>query len=385
MGSSDIITEPREIETSIEQAAEFLKTGEVIKAHNILVENHRLDLPTITRIKNNIQLVIAEWHLGNISNAFEYSLETKRLGAGITDNYLLAQIHSNHALVLRQLAKRTDNSEHYDSAIIELTASSFYFERAGVIHYQARVENNLAILQLQLGKFDDALSSAHKAIRLTRSIKDESQLAFMYDTIAQIYIEMDKLDSAYKAIQTALKLLPDSRETKAWLDISCTSAKILFRFGNYYEAKDVAENAVQVALKLDHRTLLIDLYLLLLEEAEPILLPMEIISLIQKAYPLLTSDKQKVRLAVAAHKLLEFLSPSDEKAHIDKLTTRLEKESLRRALANEKGSVTRAAAAMDYSYQRVDYLLENNYLDLKSERTPRIKRKKSIVKKFQKK
>ena len=72
------------------------------------------------------------------------------------DHALKGTFHNEYGLVFRQLAAPENREDYLDRALMEYTAASFHFERAGNTRYLARVENNLGYLFFKIGKYDDA-------------------------------------------------------------------------------------------------------------------------------------------------------------------------------------------------------------------------------------
>lgn len=370
-----------DVEAKIEAATNYLHLGEINLARSSFLELQDLELSKDDRIRVLLGLVKAEWYADNILLSHEYILQATELAKNISDNELLGLFHSNYGLILRRLADVTERTDYLDKSIMEYTAASFYYELSGNVNYQARVENNLAFLQLSLTRYEQALVHAGLAKDLIQRSGEPSQLSYIYDTIARIHFAAGHFEYAYEAIQNALRLLPESYETKPYLDVSSTLARILFRLSKFAEGKKVLEDAILIAEKLEQFSVLGELYLNLLEEGEPSLLPNEIISIYQKVFLLLNTAKDKGRLAAIANKFFAILSPLGESTHIDNICDRLEKETIKRALINADGSVSRAANSIGVSHQRIDSSLNTRFRDLLSARTPRIPRKKSIIKK----
>ncbi len=73
--------------------------------------------------------------------------------------------------------------------------------------------HNLAETNTKLGQYDKALEQYLKAIEIRRSINDQRGVALESDSMAMIFAEQGRYGAALSAMQDALKIFKQTKET----------------------------------------------------------------------------------------------------------------------------------------------------------------------------
>src|SRR5438132_12186871 len=95
---------------------------------------------------------IIEQRTQQLHEAMRFYNEAAPLLDRSEDHALKGTFHNEYGLVFRQLAAPENREDYLDRALMEYTAASFHFERAGNTHFLARVENNLGYLFFTIRK-----------------------------------------------------------------------------------------------------------------------------------------------------------------------------------------------------------------------------------------
>src|SRR4030095_8882806 len=101
---------------------------------------------------------------------------------------------------------------YMDQALMENTAASYHFERAGNFRYLARVENNLGFLFFTIGRFRDAHAHLDRARHLFLNLRDVGAAAQVDDTRARTLLAEGKLKEAERFARSAVKTLEKGDE-----------------------------------------------------------------------------------------------------------------------------------------------------------------------------
>src|SRR5262245_55974609 len=70
-----------------------------------------------------------------------------------SNHALKGKFHNAYATLLKSLGLSENREEYIDNALVEFSAASFHFEKAGQKRFQARVQNNVGFLFASLGRF----------------------------------------------------------------------------------------------------------------------------------------------------------------------------------------------------------------------------------------
>jgi DNA-binding winged helix-turn-helix (wHTH) protein/tetratricopeptide (TPR) repeat protein len=148
---------------------------------------------------------------------------------------------------LQEIALAENRSDYLDTANHHFQRAFYEFAAIGHHRYAAVVENNHGFLLLKLGRFRDAeirLVHARKQFEEFNDIVRKSQVD---DTLARLYIAMNRLDSAIVASERAVTGL-EANDEEALLAEALTTRGVLFcKLDRFAEARPMLEGAWRIA------------------------------------------------------------------------------------------------------------------------------------------
>jgi tetratricopeptide (TPR) repeat protein len=160
------------------------------------------------------------------------------------DVFLNGSLSTNIGLSYKNLG---DSS----SAMKYLTLARHFHERSGHKPYLGTVQNNLAQLHKEDGRFHLAHESADAAIKTYRRIKDRAREASTLDTKAQIYIAERRYDEAEKAASSSIAMLVRARNTAFMAESLMTRSIARLRAENVPGALGDLIEAVNITKRLN--------------------------------------------------------------------------------------------------------------------------------------
>jgi tetratricopeptide (TPR) repeat protein len=169
--------------------------------------------------------------------ARELAEEIAPLIEALSDEHLLrARFHSELANVLNLTGDA-------DRAIVEYTAASVFFEKAGHARHQAATDNNLADILVKAGRPADARFYLNRAERYYEKVEDKSALGQLYETRARSVAATDDLPAAEEAARTSIRHLEGGEEKGVMAESYKTLAGILAVQGKAEEAEAARSKA----------------------------------------------------------------------------------------------------------------------------------------------
>lgn len=156
------------------------------------------------------------------------------------DECLKGDFYNHCGLALDNLNRQTEAVEHFELA-------KYYHECSGHNIYLATVENNLAWLYKDAGRFARAHEAANNATRLFRKIKDKTREGFSLDTKASLYFAEARYEDALRTVERALIILKSGENTSYLIETLLTKAKILVFCDNFTDAMVSLIDAVNIA------------------------------------------------------------------------------------------------------------------------------------------
>jgi transcriptional regulator with AAA-type ATPase domain/tetratricopeptide (TPR) repeat protein len=160
------------------------------------------------------------------------------------DSILLAEIFVTLARTLRSLGELKETEK-------ALRDAESIFRRNDCLEGQSRVLNLLAGHFYRQHEYKNALSSLMDAIDITRSLGDQTKLAFMMGNIGRIHTFVGDYDEAEKHLNTNIEM---SSELGDWLEV--TRAKIALGYvhllaGEYDRAEETLDAAYTGTVEFD--------------------------------------------------------------------------------------------------------------------------------------
>jgi tetratricopeptide (TPR) repeat protein len=164
------------------------------------------DDPTL-KAKTVLRFAIVETSAGRNSDAFHLLRDSAALFDERVSHTLRGSFHNELARVLRRLGAAERRQDYYDRAIIEYTAAVYHADQAGHEQYGASIENNLAFLLYQLGRYREAHEHLDRAQVMLTRLKDAGTLAQVDGTRAQVLVAERRYRDAERVLAGAVQTL----------------------------------------------------------------------------------------------------------------------------------------------------------------------------------
>lgn len=335
-----------------------------------------------------LRYAIVERAAGRFNDALRIHTEATSTFEKCSDLVLRAKFHNEFAIVLNFLSASEHREDYIDRALIEYTAASFYFEQAGLIRYQACVENNLGYLFSTVGRFTEAHEHLDRAQALFTTLKDDLHLAQVDNTRSEVLLSEGHIAAAEKLVRSAVGTLERGGEQSLLAEALTTHGMALARSGRHEEAGATLRRAVEVAEQAGDQESAGQAALTLIEESGAHLSGEDLCATYERAAGLLGGSQNLAtfkRLSACARRVL-FLTqaspvPPDWKDFSLKETVRrYESRLIERALKESGGLVTRAAQLLGFSHhQSLIHLLKSKHKSLARARAPAVPRRRSII------
>ena len=320
--------------------------------------------------------------------------EAEPLFASNSNHSLKGRYHTSYATVLRSLGTSEHREDYIDRALLEYTAASFHFERAGHKRFQGRVENNVGFLFATLGKFSEAQEHFSRAQSLLLSVGDRGGAAGVEDSRAQAFLLEGKNELAESAARSAVRSLRQGGEQARLAEALTTYGKALARLNRLSAARSTLDEAIETAQNAGNPDGGGVAAVTVIEELNADLSLNALQEYYRTAEMLLAESQDRGmrnRLGECARRVLaaELGRGSAEGAggvaaiplgfSLDTEVLRYEGSLIRKALEDSGGSVTRAARLLGVTHQGLAFILNGRHSDLLSIRTPVKKRRRSII------
>jgi tetratricopeptide (TPR) repeat protein len=291
--------------------------------------------------------------------------------------------HGQMALVLRGLANTEFRTDYYDRAIVEYTAAIYHYEQAGHDRYKGNNLNNLAFLLSKTGHYKEAHDSLEQARIIFERLKDPGNIAQVDETRARVLLAEERYEDAEQVINEVVKTLASGGEQALLADALTTKGTILARLGLAKRSISAFHHAIEIGEQAGAECCAGLAAIGLIEEHGAQLSIHEIFNAYRDADRLLaqTQDNEVIkRLRSCARTFARRLCERSPKFKLTDAVLEYEAHFIEQALAEERGSVTRAAKKLGVTHQGLAYILRQRHKDLFDKRTPPTKRRRSIFK-----
>lgn len=203
------------------------------------------------RAFNNLGLIY--WNLGELDRAIEYYTNSLNIFEKNDEQKGRANALSNIG------ALYADKEEYIRSAPFHLQALSI---RQGLNDdYGVSVSYaNLGVVYMAIEKYDSAQMYIQKSIVLKDSVKDRYGMAINYNNLGSILKKIDKQDSAVWAMTAAKNIMTDLGQNYYRAAYCATLGGLYTEMGDYDQAYAMLDTAEQLALELDSKRELLNIY-----------------------------------------------------------------------------------------------------------------------------
>lgn len=362
----------------------YWRVGEVNEARTMLHDAlNKLTTEGTTRARALLKLTTVEWTAGRYHEALEILTTNASMFEKLTNHAVRGAYHSEHAIILRNLATAENRQEYFQRAINEYRQADRQFKLAKNPIFRADVKNNVGLLLYKLSQYKTAHKYLDEARRLSVAFRDRARTAQVDETRAQVFIAEGKFKEAEIVARRAAWALEKSGHQRLVACGLITQGIALARLGRKEHAQLILQRAIEVALPVEALSAAGLAALTMIEEIEQ-LSPEMLQAAYQQAREWLASTQSQDvlrRLNEAAGKVVAGLqlTLSAEEAMSALLTKpgdledrmlKYENALIKQALVQANGSVTHAASLLGTSYQALCYMIENRHPDLLKERTP---------------
>lgn len=377
------------------------------------------------RLRALANLASLEKISGRYQEALKIQLESSHLFEASENHALRGNFHNVFAQVLKGLGVAEKREDYIDRALVEYAAASFHFEQAGHARFQGRIENNLACLFSDLGRYEDAYDHLNRAKTVFTNLKDKGMLAHVDESLAKTLLAEGRSAAALETVSNSVRVFEEGDEYSALAEALTTQSIALARLKRTEHSLDGFKRAMDVAQKAGDDTACGLASLAAAEELAGSISTSELQKFYRQAESLLPVSQNpgvENRLGDCARKILACmnptlpsnLSPITVSPHVNDESERakagsydrelsdqvntaplsldpalpcsLEAEVLRyegslikRALESSGGSVTRAARLLGTTHQGLAFILNGRQRSLMSARKPVRPRRKSII------
>ncbi|HKO63107.1 MAG TPA: helix-turn-helix domain-containing protein [Pyrinomonadaceae bacterium] len=336
-----------------------------------------------TRAGAILGLAVVEWSDSRFNESLQILKNNAVLFNKITNATIKGAYHNQIAVLLEELAASGDRKAHLIHALKEYGQAEHFFKLAQNKVYLADVKNNVGVVLFRLARFKEAHGNLEQARRLTSTARDKVGIAQIDDTRAQVFIAQNKLKEAEAVAKGAVRVLEKSGHQCLLADALVTHGLALARMKQTERAQFTFQKAISVAHGVGALNKAGLAALTMIEELDS-LSPEVAFTAYDSASEWLAKSQSPdllIRLNVCARKVLAMLRAelaaevsadplANGSCDLHSKVLQFESGLIRQALAQANGSVTKAAALLDMSYQGLAYVIGSRHTDLLKERSP---------------
>jgi tetratricopeptide (TPR) repeat protein len=372
-------------ETQCELAMCYFRKGAYDEARVVLDEAMQELEDQEVYAKILIRRTIIEVWLGKYLEAWEM-LKEAQISLENCSDAVKGRWHGQLALILRKLATAEGRADYADRAIIEFTAAIYHCEQAGHERYCATSLNNLAMLLYQVGRYFEAHEHLDRAHTFLEKLKDVGLLTQVEETRARVLVAEERYIEARRVIIEVANTFETGGEQALLADALTIKATVQARLRDYdhslhtfHRAINTAENAGALSNAGRAAMSMIE------EHGAARLSESSLFQAYRRAdkWLAVTQDAEDIaRLRSCARiVILKLYGPDlDEHFTLPETVLKYEARFIEQALEEERGSISRAAHRLGLSHQTLGAMLNTRHRNLRSKRSPEIRRKRSIIK-----
>ena len=301
----------------------------------------------------------------------------------VKDDASLGRYYMQHGIVMRRMG----GVENLDRALLDHTAARVHFEKANHRRYFGRAQNNIGVIMLKLGRYDEALEALEDARRTFVELGDVGTAAQVDETRARVYVAQQRYADAEKIAQDSVSVLERGGQQSLVVESLQTLGIAQARQQKNQAAMETLRRAVEVAESAGDAESSGRALLTIIEELHAYLPADEITRAYFEADRKLGEDIGRetfTRLRACARLLgSRPASAQAAAAHatFEQKVREFESTLIRQALEEANGSVTRAARTLGLTHQGLCYIINHRHKSLLSARAPIRVRRKSVIKK----
>lgn len=199
------------------------------------------------KTKTLLRRVLVEFSTSRFHDALNILTQAAPIVDANKDYVSKGVFHGQLALVLKRLGIAENRQDYMDRAVIEYTAASYYFEKAGHALFRARDENNLGFLLFIMGRYSEAEEHLNRARCLFVNFKDSGSVAQVDETRARLLLAQGRNAEAERVIGGAVRTFEKGGEQSLLAESLTTQGIVLARVGQVEQSVAVSQRAMEVA------------------------------------------------------------------------------------------------------------------------------------------
>ncbi|HEV7796534.1 MAG TPA: tetratricopeptide repeat protein [Pyrinomonadaceae bacterium] len=327
-------------------------------------------------------LAIVERACSRFNEALKILADNAPLFNKLTQHTLKGFYHNTLGILLRTQVTAENKAEQLRQVVSEYTQADHNFKLARNTIFRAMVKNNIGNVLRELGRYREAHEYLDHARRLAVSLRDKVRTAQVDQTRAEVMIAQGRFAEAERVAWLAGRSFERAGRRCLLVEALINRGIALARLGRMEPAKYNLQRAIEVAEQVGAVNLSGIAALTLIEELDD-LSPQTLALACERANEWLADSQSPDllrRMNAAAIKVLAKVQAglmpeaaeglANKSLDFDQELLRYEGELIKRALTQVDGSLTRAAANLRMSYQKLSYILETRHQDLLKERSP---------------
>ena len=157
------------------------------------------------------------------------------------------RLHLEVANTFKELGLAENQEQYFEQASKHYRQALGHLRRVGNHRFTAIGENNHGLLLSSWKRFDEACGHLDRARRLFEMLNDTVRRAQVDETLAQLYVALEKYELAETSINLSVETLEQSGEEAFLAEALTTRGIVLCRLGRRHEAKPTLERAQRVA------------------------------------------------------------------------------------------------------------------------------------------
>lgn len=342
----------------------------------------KLTLEGKTRANALLGLSVVERACSRYDEALKILTDNAPLFKKLTHHTMKGFYHNTLAQVLQILVTPERKAEQLRIVVSEYEQADHQFKLAHHTVFRALVKNNIGIVLRDLSRYREAQEYLDQARRLIVSVRDKVRTAQIDQARAEVMIAQRRFAEAERVARSAARSFEKAGRQCFLVEALTVRGIALARLGKTEQAQFSLQRAIEVAQQVGALNLAGVAALSLIEEIDD--LSAQILAVAyERAHEWLAASQSPDllrRMNAAAIKVLAKVQAglmieaeeglSNKPLDFNQELLRYENALIKRALSQADGSLTRAAANLSMSYQKLAYILETRHLDLLKERTP---------------
>jgi tetratricopeptide (TPR) repeat protein len=336
-----------------------------------------------TRANALLGLAIVERASSRFTEALKILTDNAPLFKRLTHHTLKGYYHNTLGVLLRTQVTPERKTEQLRRVVDEYEQADREFTLAHNTIFRATVKNNMGNVLRELGRYREANEVLDHARRLAVSLRDKVRIAQIDLTRAEVMVAQRKFKEAERAAWLAGRSFEKAGRQCLLVEALINRGIALARLGKAEPAQYNLQRAIEIARQVGALNLAGTVALTLIEELDG-LPPQTLAIACERAHQWLADSQSPDllrRMNAAAIKVLARVQSGliieatnddllNKPLDFNQELLRYENALIRRALAQVNGSLTRAAANLSMSYQKLAYIMETRHQDLLKERTP---------------